>query len=508
MYNREADRSCTERSVLARYWQNLSQPLHLPESPPARADLQIPSAVPLEQPISLSLKRLVDAEQVSEAPETLQNYAGGRTYAGYLRQQVPGSAPSAVVSPRNEQELAAILMWATQRDIKVLPWGQGTRPYYGKNTLGTPFIVLTLASVNRTLDFDPQGRIIKMQAGATWQDIELIAEKHGLTAGKTFLHSPSTLGGSLSLYPTYAHSPRYGTLADDVVALRLITPSGPLDIRGTSSETAALLGFVLGERGRVGIITEVTFQLHRQPEENLRLSANFPTRELAISALREIAHHHRYILTARLVTANTVSFLGNQRSGPRNFSPRTLFNGSNNRKDRLFIELVGPQDAVARTRRSIEGILRRHQTSIEGNGHGGHVKDGLWSHYQPLWRELWRRQVMTHRLTTLVPWPVLAEFMVAWEDALSSVLLSTSGVPGLPLTTIHAKKRYALLDTLILGQQPAGDLFSKTQQLERMQAVATEVNWRWNIGHAPSFLADKTLETVRRTLEPSNVMLS
>jgi hypothetical protein len=98
--------------------------------------------------------------------------------------------------------------------------------------------------------------------------------------------------------------------------------------------------------------------------------------------------------------------------------------------------------------------------------------------------------------------------MVAWEDALSSVLLSTSGVPGLPLTTIHAMKRYALLDTLVLGQQPTGDLFSKTQQLERIQAVAKEMNWRWNIDQAPSFLADKTLSMARRALDPSNVMLS
>ncbi len=495
--------------ALARYWQNLSRRLQLSETPPLplSSDRETVKGIPLEHPVSLSLKRLVDAKHVVEEPQALQAHAGGATYAGYLRRQLPGAAPRAIINPTNEQEIAAIMLWAAQRDIKILPWGYGTVPYDNKDVEEAPFIVIKLTLVNRHLSLDMRSHTITMQAGATWEAVEKIARQHDFVSGKACLHTPSTLGGSLAIDAINCRSPGYGTLADDIVTVRIITPSGPVNLRGPSSPTKNILDLFLSSRGTCGIITEVTFQLHPKPVKRVYVLANFTTRETAIAALEAISRHQHHLVAARLMDVDAIDFFGSQHDSQRTFTPRSLLNGSGPWKTRLLAEIAGSREAVSRTRRRIEEVLRQHDASIESNGRIAHLKDGLWGHHRPLWRELWQRGLIVHRLTTTVPWHILPRFLVAWEDALSSILLSTSDVPGLPLTTIHALKRHAQLDTLLLGHQVSGELGDKIEQLEAIQAVANELNWRWEVTSKSSFLVDKVLEAARRTLDPSNVML-
>jgi hypothetical protein len=68
-------------------------------------------------------------------------------------------------------------------------------------------------------------------------------------------------------------------------------------------------------------------------------------------------------------------------------------------------------------------------------------------------------------------------------------------------------RRHALVDTLLLGHQAAGDIELKFQQLERIQAVAQEIRRRWNVAFESSSLANKALQAARRALDPLDVML-
>ena len=502
----ETRRGASEGLVLERYWQSLSRPLRLPKAPPPPTVPSPGLSQPLDHPVSLSLRRLIDDSQVEEDPAVLQAHAGGETYAGFLRRQRDGAGPQAIISPRTEQELVTIMLWAAQRDIKILPWGGGTAPYEGKSPSGAPFIVVKLGLMHRLLALNEEEHLVTMQAGATWQSTREIAERQDFTLAKSSLPGSSTLGGTLATNTTDCRSSGYSALTDDIARIRTITPAGPISLQGPASPAKNLLGLMLGSQGSWGIITEVALHLYQKPEKQAYLLANFPSRGAAMTALEEVSQHQHHITAARLIDMAAIELFGSQNDQQRIFTPPAWL-APNSWKARLLLEITGSREAVVRTRRHAEEILRNHAATIEGNGRAAHLKDGLWHHYRPLWRDLWLRGVMTYRLTSIVPWAILPSFRLAWEDALSSVLLSTSGVPGLPITTIHALKHHAQLDTLLLGHQVSGELTKKIQQLEAIQAVATEINRRWNVAFEPTPLVSKALSAARDALSLSNVML-
>lgn len=492
----------------ARYWQNLSRRLQLPDKPPPPTSTKASNTTPLEHPVSLSLRRLIAENRINEAQKVLQAHAGGATYAGFLRRQRDNAGPQAIVSPSSEQELVSIMLWAAQRDIKVLPWGTGTAPYAGKSLNGDPFIVVKLDQMNRLLLLDNQERIIKMQAGATWQMTRARAEREGFVLGTSCPRGDSTLGGSIATNIAECSSPGSGALTDDIAQIRTITPAGPVSLPGPASPIKNLLGLILGSRGAWGIVTEAALHLYPRPEKQIHLLASFPSRSTAITALAEVSHHQHHVTAARLVDMETIKLFGTQSDPQRIFAPRTWLNNGHLWEARLYVEIAGSRDAVSGTRRRIEDLLRKHDAAIESNSRAAHLTDGLWHRYRPLWRNLWLRGVLTHRLTTTVPWSMLPSFLLAWEDALSSVLLSSSGVAGLPITTIHALRHCAQLDTLLLGQQPSGDLLEKIEQLEAIQAVAMEINRRWNIAAETTPLISKALSAARDVLDLSDVMVT
>ena len=489
---------------LARYWHSLSQRLELPKEIPTSVPPEPLAGTPLEHPVSLSLRRLIDESHLNEDPDVLQAYAGGATYAGFLHRQRPGAAPKAIVSPKSEQELVAVMLWAAQRDIKILPWGGGTAPYRGKSPDGKTFIIIKLDLMNRQLSVSEKDRTITMQAGARWQAVRKIAQQHDLVLGRSCLRSFSTLGGSIASHTANCRSPGYGTLTEDVAKVRTITPAGPISLHGSASPAKSLLGLVSGSHGTWGIITEVTLNLYPQPEKRMHLLANFPTREMSLASLEMVSRDQNHLVAARLIE---IELFGSQIDEQRFFTPRSWLNNGNSWKTRLLIEMAGSREALSRTRRYVEEILRDHGATIEGNGRKAHLQDGLWYHYGSLWRELWLRGVLTHRLTTTVPWAILPNFLLAWEDGLRSVLLSSSGIPGLPITTIHALKHNAQVDTLLLGHQVSGMISERIQQLEAIQAVANELNRRWNVTFEPTPLVNKALAAARGALGVSSVML-
>mgnify|MGYP006278803197 CR=1 FL=1 len=506
MSREEMQTRSTSEVELAKYWHDLGQRLQLsPDLPPSSLP-EPPAGIPLEDPVSLSLRRLIGESHLNEDPDVLQTHAGGETYAGFLHRQQVGAAPQAIVSPTSEQELVAVMLWAAQRDIRILPWGGGAAPYKDKTQNGEAFIVVKLDLMNRQLSINERDRIITMQAGASWQAVREIAQQHGLVPGRSCFRRSCTLGGSIASNPNTCRSPGYGTLSEDIVRIRTITPAGPISLHGPASSAKDLLGIALGSRGTWGIITEVTLNLYPQPERRVQLLANFPTREMGLAALEMVSRRQHHLVAARLIDIDAIDLFGSQSDQQRFFTPRSWLNNGDSWKMRFCVEMAGSREAVSRTRRYVEEILRDHGATIEGNGRKAHLQDGLW-YYRSLWHDLWLRGLLTHRLATTVPWAILPGFLLAWEDGLSSVLLSTSGVPGLPITTIHALKHHAQVDTLLLGHQVSGEISEKIQQIEAIQAVANEINHRWNVAFEFAPLVDKALAAAKDALDLSNVML-
>ncbi len=130
--------------------------------------------------------------------------------------------PLGVVAPRDAQDVAAALAVCRESGLPVVPRGGGTS-IAGQAT-GTGIVLDLTRHMNRLLDLDPQARTARVQPGLVLDDLRTAAARHGLTFGPDpSTHSRCTLGGMIGNNACGAHSVAWGTTADNVHALDVLT---------------------------------------------------------------------------------------------------------------------------------------------------------------------------------------------------------------------------------------------------------------------------------------------
>ena len=185
-------------------------------------------------------------------PVSLLDVAAGRVPAW----------PGAVVTPRDESEVEAVLSVASRFAVAVT--AQGGRSSVVGGAQPTPgAIALDLTSLNDIGPIDAASGLVEVGAGVYGPDLEAALAAHGLTIG----HFPqsfdfSTVGGWLACRGAGQYSNRYGTAADFVRGLRVTLASGRSMSVGARSPRAALgpdlTQLFVGSEGTLGVITRAT----------------------------------------------------------------------------------------------------------------------------------------------------------------------------------------------------------------------------------------------------------
>lgn len=125
---------------------------------------------------------------------------------------------------------------------------------------------LDMRAMRRVLRFDPVARRIRVQAGATWRDLQSLIDPHELSIAVMQSYSNFTLGGSVSVNCHGRYVGR-GPLAGSVRALRLVRADGSQSELSPEREPEVFAA-VLGGYGVLGVVTEVELELDRnQPIE-------------------------------------------------------------------------------------------------------------------------------------------------------------------------------------------------------------------------------------------------
>ena len=204
-----------------------------------------------------------------------------------------GPIPAAIVYPSSTAEVAAVLRFAEQNLVNIVPRTGGTATEGGLETVVEDSLVVDGSRMNAILSIDPVDMMATGQCGVDLQHLEDAVRARGLTTG----HSPQSkplaqLGGLVATRSIGQFSTLYGGIEDLVVGLEAVFPGGQVArIKNVPRRAAGpdIRHIVIGSEGALCFITEVTVKLFRYQPENNRYFG-FGVEEFAdgINAVREL----------------------------------------------------------------------------------------------------------------------------------------------------------------------------------------------------------------------------
>lgn len=180
-------------------------------------------------------------------------------------------APGAVVFPESTEEVVALVQTARSHGLALVPSG-GRTGLSGGAVAPAGEVVVSFDRMNRILDLDRAGRLVRCQSGVVTEALQQHAAAEGLFYPVDFASSGSSqIGGNIATNAGGIKVIRYGSTRDWVAGLKVVTGAGDvLELgRGLVKDNTGydLRHLFIGSEGTLGLITEVTMKLVRQPGE-------------------------------------------------------------------------------------------------------------------------------------------------------------------------------------------------------------------------------------------------
>lgn len=473
------------------FWKALRQALpHLPSDPPPSTTLPVLPAPPLEEPVYRSLVHLIGEERLSTAADVLTAHACGADYRSFLARYTGIGLPLAVVYPENETQITGLMLWAAGRELKLRPRGGGTASMVSDNKT-PPYLVMNLTRLDRIQRMDAQSGMVTVQSGVRWDALEEKLNAQGMTTGLRFLSPQSTVGGVLA---TLRWTPYMieGGLSARVIALRGITPSGPVVLTRPAPTEADARPLLMGQRGAWGVITEASLRITPLPEETLVAELDVAEWDTAIQVTRRLLQQELAFTWLRLTPLlEWALWTPNVPSGWR-LPFHALRDQGKADWIRISIGWSGRSEGNTLARREIERLLKQEFPEVNSTFRSGEHSEALWP---PRWLDesrLWERGLLFTTEETLIPWNRAAPFLRDWERALQSIAQARLGTAWVT-SSIYGLFEGAWIRTHILAYPATLSAEKQFDHLEAIAAVARTVQERWH----PPITSMKPLASMR-----------
>ena len=188
------------------------------------------------------------------------------------------TVPSAIVQPRSEDEVVAVVEWAARNHLKVVPRAAATSGYGGV-VPPDGAVVVELIHLDRVLSIDEARMTATVEPGIVWKHLGFQLAFRGLAPRMMPTSAPgSTVGGWLAQGGSGFGGYQYGWFEQNVESATLVNPDGSR--RLLKGRDLALAG---GAMGTTGIVTSVTIRLRKNEEDRV-----FGIEALTISKVQEI----------------------------------------------------------------------------------------------------------------------------------------------------------------------------------------------------------------------------
>jgi alkyldihydroxyacetonephosphate synthase len=502
---------------------------YAPPARPALEDVELP-APRLEPGLRERLVEAVGSGGVRDDRLARVSRSAGRGYPDLVRLHRGNAreAPDVVVYPESHEQVRAVLAACEAAGAAVVPFGGGTSVVGGVEPLRGDFaslVSLDLGRMARLVDVDPISLTARLEPGLTGPDAERALGEHGLTLG----HFPqsfeyATIGGYAATRSAGQASTGYGRFDKLVLGVRLAAPAGDVEVAPHPGTAAgpALRELIVGSEGTLGVITQVTLAVRRQPEAREYEGWSFRSFAAGVDVFRELEQSHAAADVSRLSdeaeTEMSLAGAGDSGGTAARLARRWRKLRGHEHGSLAILGFEGEPDEVGDRVERARRILR------SGGGlRLGRRPGAAWQHqrfHAPYLRdELLQLGVMVETLETATSWSNLDNLYRAVGDALQSSL-SERGTP--PIVMCHLSHLYpsgaSLYFTFIAAQQRGQEIdqwrAAKTAASDAIVAAGGTITHHHAIGrdHAAWMRAEvgemglEVLRAAKERLDPRGIM--
>ncbi|WP_156105341.1 FAD-binding oxidoreductase [Litchfieldella xinjiangensis] len=181
--------------------------------------------------------------------------------------------PLAVVRPKNTEEVAQIVGFCHERQLRMVPQGGHTGLVKGAMPDSRyPEVVISLERMTRIRNIDPLNFSMAVDSGCILEEVKRVAEEHDcffpLSLGA---QGSCQIGGNIATNAGGVNVLRYGMMRELVLGLEVVLPNGEIwdcmqalhkDNRGYN-----LQQLFLGSEGTLGIVTGAVLKLSPRSEQ-------------------------------------------------------------------------------------------------------------------------------------------------------------------------------------------------------------------------------------------------
>jgi len=209
------------------------------------------------------LKTLVEPGKVLTDAASLDAYG-----KDWTKQFVP--APLAIAFPKTIEEVQAVVRWANERNVALVPSGGRTGLSAGA-VAANGEVVVAFDYMNKIVQFNAFDRTAVCQAGVVTAQLQAFASEHGLYYPVDFASAGSSqIGGNISTNAGGIKVIRYGMTRNWVAGMKVVTGNGEiLELNRDLIKNATgydLRQLFIGAEGTLGFVVEATMRLDRAPK--------------------------------------------------------------------------------------------------------------------------------------------------------------------------------------------------------------------------------------------------
>jgi len=233
-----------------------------------------------------------------------------------LRRQY-ANPPDLVAYPGSDAQVTAVLDWANDIGVAVIPYGGGSsvtggiEPDVADDYRGA--VSLDMRRLGRVLEIDRASRAALIEAGALGPALEDQLRPHGLT----LRHFPqsfevSSLGGWIATRSGGHFATLHTHIDEFVEGLRVVTPRGVVETRRLPGDGAGVSAdrLFIGSEGTLGVITRAWMRLQDRPRFRASAAVTFEAFDDAWRAARDIAQAGLWPANCRLLDHNEALISG------------------------------------------------------------------------------------------------------------------------------------------------------------------------------------------------------